>query len=244
MPNQSETLTTFRKSTWKPREMTDELHQRFGRGLLKIIRWGEKASGLLDKDTDLHHVEGCLDIADEIENKYPVFSRAIDMTAVRTMIYMHEAGELIAGDLSLSDPDYTNKFATWRIEEEKGFDRLIEKYIQDPVMKETVRKLHLRYENRDTNDPDVMLAHLIDMIQGTRFGLKAVFTNIGEARESVDQILKYSIPLHESIPTVSKIDFEEFIEGEINNYRDYGFPRVWAEGVNRFKEAIELESHA
>ena len=79
---------------------------RYEEGLSQIMRW---ENGIFPSDipeSDLEHVDGMLEVREEIANRFIHIPNEVNFTTVGHMIYIHDGGEILTRDLSHSHPEY------------------------------------------------------------------------------------------------------------------------------------------
>jgi hypothetical protein len=138
--------------------------------------------------------------------------------------------------------------------------------IPDSELREEVRTLYQRYDNcrpakwervkqqgrkrskwgmlgksgiaQAKNDREALLAHLVDKIQASRFGLEYVFKNDADCERSVDNILEYAIPFFRATPTEGRTELGLFVMQEIKRFANYGHLAQANRGQNQFLSAV------
>lgn len=100
----------------------------------------------------------------------PNLSRLIDKESIQQMILIHDIGEVAQGDVSATN-QLKGKGKNRKIVEEKAFNSLLKKL---PVRsRNALKSEHQRYEiekaNKLTQDTTVLIAKVIDMLQGGHY---------------------------------------------------------------------------
>src|SRR5258708_7960070 len=121
------------------------------------------------QETLLEHVTDMLHMADEIERGCPALARIIDMSEVKDITYVHDAGEIHkrVRDLPLSDPGHKDpiEYANHK-RKERAAVRLMTQFLPEPYQT-YVQTLSTRYQHDDPNDKEVLLTHWIHKVQAT-----------------------------------------------------------------------------
>lgn len=143
---------------------------QYERGLHSIIRQETMRSKGFplspDKtESDLEHTYAGLVMAMDYLSQYPILGNYINFEEVQTMYIMHDAGEIIVGDVSPVD-------RTLKEEQRKRLEpylakRRIFSQIPDPFQRDTAIAYFNRYQRNDPNDLEVQMTRFIDKAQGT-----------------------------------------------------------------------------
>jgi 5'-deoxynucleotidase YfbR-like HD superfamily hydrolase len=72
------------------------------------------------------------------------------------------------------------------------------------------------------NDREALLAHFIDKIQASRFGIEYVFRNDEDCTRSVDNILEYAIPLFKATPKEGQEECIQLVMQELKRFKIHG----------------------
>lgn len=208
----------------------------------KVLRWKKDAVIQSKKpESNLDHVSGMHLLAEELRSNYPVFASAFDWIAVENMIDVHDIGEIVTGDLVISRPDYLEVKKKHKQTERKGFFWLINRYIEDPKLREDLAKSYIRYTDLDPNDPEALLTHLLDKVQAIRFGLTNVYNDrifpldvsLEQAGKSIDLIFNFANPLISLTSGEVKSQLLAFVQVELGRYRKSGYPELADEARRR-----------
>lgn len=205
-----------------------ELDYRFCRGMNIVYRWKGSLTPSIMTESNLDHMRGMLELLDEVIEKYPAITSNMDIGAVRKMIYVHDMGELITGDLVLSRPDYEQVKTDWKKREEKGTHRLINKYLKKyPPLAGEVVHYYNRYTHYDRNDKEAIFTHLLDKVQPVRFGLKYVYSSEHSwgrserhASQGLDKFFLFANSLRAIMSSKERKGLSSFVQEEIDNFFD------------------------
>lgn len=214
------------------------LRDKYECALAQVPRWQKGIVECTVEESDLDHVNSLLGLVTEIEFGYPDLSRAIDGGAVRDILYLHDAGEIIAKDLALSDPNYDNLRNQHKRKEKAGFRYMSREFIEDPILREEARRLYASYEDHPVDNKESLFAHFLDKVQATRFALDHVY--VGDYQNNPElqinhekEAMKYSrigldfaVPLFHQIPQMAKVDLSRFILTHAKLYSDKGFENI------------------
>lgn len=149
----------------------------YAHSLSKVMRWkGSNGGEIIDPDfeeSDLDHVLELIDWMNIIENKYPLLwqevcggSREVWMDLM-AMLILHDAGEIVVGDLRRTHPEFNAKFGKLhKKRESKTAVMMIRKSL--PNHADLLIGQYNRFEKRNTDDKLVMLGHVLDKAQATQ----------------------------------------------------------------------------
>jgi 5'-deoxynucleotidase YfbR-like HD superfamily hydrolase len=238
------------------------------RNVLRWIKDGEQQSR--KPESNLDHVNDEHQIVDWIFDTFPTFTQGINKTVVHQMVHMHDTPEIITGDDAVSNKDHrANRQRRWE-RERIAFALLTRKEnIPDSELRQKIRTLYQRYNNcrpakwerikqqgrklrewemlnkseitQAKNDREALLAHFVDKIQASRFGLEYVFRNDLDCERSVSNILEYAIPLFRATPTEGRVEFGLFVIQEMKRFASYGYLVQATRGQNQFlSDAYEI----
>ena len=162
-----------REFGYKP-PIPDKLRAQYETALHEILRW--KNGNWTDNiyETDMDHVLRMFFILSDINKSCPTLSSEVSMEDVRHMIYIHDAGEIIVGDLTHNRDDYGALYPRWKSREHAAV-RLITRKIEDKEVMLKARSLYTRYAAKKPDDKEALLTDFIDKLQGLRFGFENVF---------------------------------------------------------------------
>jgi len=205
-----------------------ELDNQYRAALSRILRW---QGGTLPSDveeTNLNHVLESLNISNQIKNNYPNIAREIDFTTVNNMIYLHDAGEILTGDLCLSRPDF-DEVKNGHKKREKAAMRYLIRSIDNPQTKQMVSQLARRYLQNSPTDRESLLARLVDKIQALHFGLEHVYPSPKTNEEkyhvarAVRLVESTSQPLSQMLSPNAQTDVNRLIDKQWNLIKSHGF---------------------
>lgn len=204
------------------RQLPEPLRQEYERALRGVPRW---KNGIFLPDvpeTDMDRVESMLEIFNGMKNTCPSLMKAVDQRAVRDMIYVHDAGEIVNGDLTHLDPDYNKKH---------------DKHKRKEQLKTKIGNLYQRVIAKKDTDREALLTHLIDKAQGNRFGFEHVFPGaklqkdkprrqmqMNHAVEIISNPANLLIKNFRENPLV-QIEILKFCQREIEFYAKFGYKK-------------------
>lgn len=205
------------------------LDYRYCRGMDAVYRWEGSLTPSTMRESNVDHMRGMLQLLDEVIEKHPAITADMDIQAVRKMIYLHDMGELITGDLVLSRPDYEQVKTDWKKREEKGAHRLINKYLKKRYPKLAGEAVHYynRYTHYDRNDKEAIFTHLLDKVQAVRFGLRYVYSSEHawgrserHASQGLDKFFLFANSLRAIMSPKERKGLSTFVQEEIDNFFD------------------------
>lgn len=163
--------TTERSHAYNP-PIPNNLRIKYEKHLAGIIRW---ESGTLSsiEENDLEHTKDMLIILEDIERDCTNIASEVDFTTVYPMAYIHDAGEICAGDLAHAHPNYDNLKPQVKRRERAGF-KLLTRSLSDEGTRNLVRQLYKRLEQKSPADKEAQLVDFVDKAQAVRFGIDYV----------------------------------------------------------------------
>ncbi len=87
-------------------------------------------------------------------------------------------------------------------------------------------------------DRESLIAHFIDKIQASRFGLEHVFKTEEDCQRSSGNIIEYAIPLFRATPIAGQGELIQLVLGELGRFKDSGFSRLSSKAQGKFLAAI------
>ena len=222
-------------------QIPKEIDAEYKRALSGIPRW---VGGLVESkksESNLEHVESLYALVDEVRGEYPILDAGLDWDAVDDMIYLHDAGEIISGDLVRSRPDYDEVKYRWKRGERAAFRYLTRRYIHDPTLKQQARDTYERYTAYGNDDVEALFVHLLDKVQAVRFGLKYVYNKSispedpsrTQATMSANLILEFAEALLAAVSGDTKNEISSFVHSELERYVECGYPELAEESIRR-----------
>ncbi|OGK36845.1 hypothetical protein A3F03_00660 [Candidatus Roizmanbacteria bacterium RIFCSPHIGHO2_12_FULL_41_11] len=227
-------MTDLEKSPNYRPPVSDSIRAEYERGLAKILRWENGFLPTSKKESDLDHVRDMLLILEDIQQRFMHIPNEVNFTTVSHMIYIHDAGEILAGDLAHTHPYYTDLKPKVKKREIAAF-RLLSKSLEDEATKTIARDLYRRVHGKSPDDKEARLTDFIDKAQAVRFGLINVFPaknlKTSEKRKmqlnhAMTTILKPADGLVRSLESpYSRIEAIELIEEELGNFLAQGYKK-------------------
>ena len=216
---------------YKP-PIPEELQRQYETALHGVLRWknGNWADSVYETDWD--HVTGMFFVLQDINKICPTLSSDVNVPTIKHMIYLHDAGEILVGDLTHNRDDYYDLYDRWKTREHAAF-RILTKEIKDENIKNQSRQLYKRYVTQNPTDKEALLTRLIDTDQGLRFGFANVFNGRGmkissrqmQFNRSVELIRSPSIPLLQVVSPETQIGLKSFLRDELERFFQYGYRR-------------------
>lgn len=231
--------------TYTPDDIDPLINLLYRVALGNVERWivNKKQSSRL-RESNLGHVNRMLNLVDEIVKDFPILAEPLDIKALKEIIYIHDAGEILIGDDALANKNHeANRPRRWH-RENAAVRLLTREYISYPSLKQRLRDTYARYENCrperkiELDDREALFAHFIDKVQGSRFGLEHVFKDEKDCERTVKRLLEFAIPLFRATPEDGKPDCVRFVTQELRKFGDYGFTRVSRDAQSEFLKRI------
>lgn len=216
------------------------LHSQYAVGLASVERWIGNDFCSDVRETDYEHVLAMFKISQELKGR-PNLANSVNFEDVDHMIYIHDGGEVLVGDLAIGRLDYLQVQKRFKRREKAAVRYLINR-IPDPNTKQLLRSYSRRYEAVSPNDNEALVAHFVDKLQAVRFGLVHVFNGniLGEEvggpviDRSFNRIVNYFDSLKSNLPLEATTDLRIFIKHELEKVRANGYPRKALEYEVRF----------
>lgn len=185
-------------------------------------------------------------IAEEVGELYPHIVDEVNIDVVHYMIYVHDGGEIVTGDLNQLHPDSASMRQRWKHREWAAF-RLITQVIDDPYARQYARYLYKRAVSKPLDDPEALLTDIIDKVQGSRFGMKHVFhgrklDRAGRQMQlnlSSELILRSALPMLALLSANAQTELQGFVLKEHERYREFGYREEVASYIYRAQEAFD-----
>lgn len=220
-----------REFGYKP-PITKDLQKQYEAALMGVQRW---KGGLWREDiseNDWDHVRDMFGVLSDINKSCPALSFEVNMEDVKHMIYLHDAGEIIVGDLTHNRDDYDVLYPRWKSKEHAAV-RLTTKKIKDKEVMRKTRNLYTRYTAKKTDDKEALLTDFIDKLQGLRFGFENVFNGKGMRRENREMQFNHAVELiiHpiksllQSVTPPSQSALRTFLQDELQRLSSFGYRR-------------------
>lgn len=156
----------------------DNLRIKYEKYLAGIIRWKRGTLSSNREENDLEHTRDMLIILEDIECDCTSIASEVDFTAVYPMAYIHDAGEIYAGDLAHTHPDYDNLKPQVKRRERAGF-RLLTRSLEDEATRNLARELYRRLQQKSATDKEAQLVDFVDKAQAVKFGINYVYHGNG-----------------------------------------------------------------
>jgi 5'-deoxynucleotidase YfbR-like HD superfamily hydrolase len=234
-------------------KLSSEQNDKYQGCLGKVIRWRTE-NGLLSTypESDLEHVDDMINIISEIEHRFPNLANAVNLEITREIIYFHDGGEILAGDVLAGINNRLTDEQIKRDREQRAVNALTSKrYIKDEELGQSIRDIYARYDNcrpeggAELNDREALLTHLIDKVQAVRFGIANVVKQKSGQEDGLcfspklcrQNILKFTLPLLDALPTTaSKRELISFLSEEFKCFKENGFADVYDEGLKQLQD--------
>lgn len=254
-------MTIETSSKYRSAELTPEQNNEYRQRVLGVVmRWSavdkkDKTEGRNRKverillsivpESNLEHTDDMIDITYEMEDRCPNLTKAVNMDLVRPIIYFHDGGERLAGDVLAVQNDCKDTKEIKRDREQRAVNALTSyRYIKDQEKGQAIRDIYARYDNcrpeegLGLDDKEALLTHLIDKVQAVRFGINNVVrqqpdqTNnlYFDPKFSGNNILRFTLPLLDALPDdASMRELIYFVYEEFEQFKQ-DFPEVAANG--------------
>lgn len=212
----------------------EETRIKYEKHLASILRWQDGIFTTTQEETDLDHTRDMQRILEDIEKRFIHLPTEINFTTVSHMIYIHDAGEILAGDLTHSHPNYTDLKPKVKRRERAAF-RLLSRSLEDNAIKTLTRDLYKRVHEKSPDDKESQLTDYIDKVQAVRFGLVNVFPS-----SSLRNLQRRRIQLNHTMATLfkpadglvgslespySRMEAIELINEDLGNFLVQGFKK-------------------
>lgn len=217
---------------YKP-PIPEDLRNQYETALHGVERWknGNWADNI--KETDWDHVIGMFSVLSDIKKACPTLSFEVDIPTVEHMIYIHDLGEIEAGDLTHNRHDYHDVYDAWKRREQISGKWIIRRNAKDRDIRIQAMEFFDRYSQKRDDDKEALLTDLIDKIQGSRFGFKNVFHGrrmIKAQREmqfnhTIELITKPTKPLLKLVSPSTQVDLKKFLAEELERFSQYGYKK-------------------
>lgn len=208
------------------------LQEKYETALSIVQRW--RGGNWKDDihETDWRHVVGMFGVLKDINEACPTLLSEVDRKTVEHMIYVHDIGEIIKGDLTHNRDDYDFVYGKWKRKERIAGKWLIRK-IEDRDIKMQAMKLYERCMPPQPEDKEALLTDFIDKIQGARFGFEDVFhgrrmkmaQRQSQFNHTVELLTAPLKPLLQLISETSQDDLKPFLQSELERFSRYGYKR-------------------
>ncbi len=229
--------------------VTPEIKQAYENQMAGVFRWKEAKFSSVKPETNKDHMDASKLLHKRNKVKYPNLTSGLSDHTVFGMIYVHDGGELISGDLEHDRVDYNELYKKWKRKEHLGGIILISKYIEDPEEREKVKELYNRATKKSLDDPEALYHDVLDKTQAIQFGGKYVFPgsrlNLEEQKEKLefctDLLLKSAVHLQKLLSEKGKAELKEMILSDLavlgaTEYSD----ELVAESKKRIDEVLIL----
>lgn len=221
------------RPTYSP-PLPDDLRKAYEDGLASVPRWVSDWLPSKQPENDLEHVNRMLIILEEMPERFPHIADEVDFETTAHMIYIHDGGEILAGDLPHSHPDYNILKPQVKRRERLGF-RWITRQITDIELREYTRELYKRAEGKAPGDKEAQLTDLLDKTQAVRFGLTYVYNG-----RTIKGVRERSMHLNHSVTAFlnpaemfirsltsedARAEAVEFVKEEFTMFRKSGYSK-------------------
>lgn len=206
------------------------LHNQYVARLASVERWIGSDFCPDTTETDYDHLLGMFKISHELRGR-PILASSVNFEEVDHMIYVHDGGEILVGDLAIGRPDYFQIHDKFKRRERAAVRYLLNR-IPDPNAKQLLRTYSRRYEEASQDDNEALMTHLIDKLQAGRFGLDHVFSGsvLGEEvggpiiDRNYNKIVNYFNSLRNNLPLEATSDLSLFMKDELEQVSANGYP--------------------
>ena len=220
-----------REFGYKP-PIPEDLQRQYEATLDGVLRWknGNWADNVYE--TDMDHVAGMFVILEDLNRVCPTLPTDFNLETVQHMIYIHDGGEILVGDLTRNREDYHTVYDRWKNREHAAF-RLLTTQITDEKIKQTARQLYTKCTSKKHDDKEALLTDFIDKLQGSRFGFRNVFNGRGmnkRTREmhfnrSVELMIPPIKPLLQLVTPPMQVGLLTFFGAELERFSRFGYRR-------------------
>ena len=216
---------------YKP-PISEELQREYETALHVVLRWrnGKWADNVYE--TDMDHVLRMFYILSDINNFCPSLASDVHIPTAQHMIYIHDAGEILAGDLTHGRDDYEGIYHEWKNTEHAAF-RLLTQRIENPDIKLYARKLYERCFRKNEDDKEAQLTDLIDKLQGAKFGFEHAFNGRylpdNDKQIHMDRTVrllsKPTFTLLKLVSPETQGALKDFLRSEFDRFAEFGYQK-------------------
>lgn len=222
-----------------------DLATSYEEALDKVLRWQDGPLQSDEIETDKDHVDRSLQILRQIETGVPHLPSQVSFKTVSEIIYIHDAGEILVGDLARSHPDFEALKPSQKKREARAFRVLTQRYVKEDGLRDQARALYERYDDYDPADREATLAKLIDKLQALRFAKEHIYkkgqrTEGDKARDrSAGLLAEFGVNLMRNVSPVTRGELMVFLSEELKSYYgdDYDLDHV-REARRKLVEAL------
>ena len=209
-----------------------ELQTRYEAALHQVLRWRNGNWDDAIHETNWHHVIDMFRVLEDINKSCPTIFFEIDRKTVQHMIFVHDAGEIIKGDLTHNRSDYGFVYDEWKRKELTAGKWLMRK-IEDRYIRTQAMKLYERCMSPQPEDKEALLTDFTDKVQGSRFGFRNVFHGKGMTRanremqfnHTMQLLTKPAKPLLKLVSPDTQEGLKSFLAEELERFSQYGYKR-------------------
>lgn len=229
---------------YKP-PIPDDQRKEYENALMRVERWkgGHWRKDLSENDWD--HVRGMFRLLSDINNSCPTLSSEVNMEDVQHMIYIHDAGEIIVGDLTHDRDDYDALYPRWKSREHAAV-RLMTRRIEEKEVMFKARSLYKRYATKKPDDKEALLTDFIDKLQGLRFGFENAFNGRGMRKGNREMQFNHAFgliihpikPLIQLVTPTSQSALRTFLRTELKSLSKFGYKREYASYVKNLDATL------
>lgn len=207
-------------------------------------------------ETDLDHTCEMLDMLYELRSRAPRLFGAVDFKVTAYMIAMHDAGEIIVGDVPARGPLRENEDGKRRkeLEPKAALNRILGQ-IPDEAVRIWMQHLYHRFATQDPYDREALLTRFLDKAQGTtRTGPKFAFDYRAmdyrhppyklweHVHETTGIFVESALSLYRALPHEAGDEIKRFTVEELNRFRQIGFRRVARDRMSQFVDQTKIFS--
>lgn len=203
------------------------LRQMLETGLRQVKRWQDTGYTLDQEETDYDHVIALQAMfTNDIQTLCPTLFQRMDKHVVEDMIWIHDAGEIVASDLARSHPDYHMLKEAQKQKERRAIYHLTGTFIKDDVRREKVRAIYSQYERKE--GVEALLVNMLDKAQALRFGVahaypRARMPDTSDYQGAVENILrKPASMLYENLTKDEQQEIGQFVLHELSLHAQQG----------------------
>lgn len=196
-------------------------------GLKQVKRWQNSGYELDQEETDYDHVIALQEMfTQDIQTLCPTLFQRVDKRVVADMIWIHDAGEIVATDLARSHPQYQDLKETQKQKERRALYHLTRRFIPDAVRREKVRSIYDKYEKKE--GIEALLVTMLDKAQALRFGVAHAYPrsrmpDTADYQGAVENILrKPASMLYEQLSEDEQQELGQFILHELSFHAEQG----------------------
>jgi 5'-deoxynucleotidase YfbR-like HD superfamily hydrolase len=210
----------------------DDLRERYEQELTNVLRWKNGNWRENIYENNWQHVSGMFSILNTVTVSSNTLSSDIDIPTVQDMIYAHDLGEILGGDLTHNREDYNEIRNRWKKREFLLGLHLL-KRIEDPDIRKQAKDLYRRCFYPQDYDKEALLTEFIDKLQGSDFGFNNVFHGKGMTQAAKQSQFNRTFgllttpltPLFSLVSEDTRVDLTNYLLQKLESFATFGYKK-------------------